>query len=553
MNQRLPRFFSHLVVTLLLGITTIDSFSQFTNVNLTNQARPQNEPSVRISRVNSNNIVAAFRDFRLGYAGTNPARRIGYVYSNNGGQSWSTSTLLPAPQLPYVTQSDPVVTSDASGNFYISSVSRKSNKPGKEENDIIVYRSTNNGQTFSFLSVAIATPKPCKSCNDNGEDKEWMICDPVTTSPTYNNILLTSTRQLGWNIRFVKSTNGGTSWTAPAQVSDASNSGSGSNLAVGTDGHIYVVWVRYPNTGIAGIRFDKSTDGGVSFGTDVTLSTYALQGIRVDGGPFICVDYSQNTTRGNVYVAWSDTRDGTQDVWLQRSTNSGSMWLTNPIRVNDVATGSQYKPIIQCDENGILWTLFYDTRLGGVNSYMAYSTDAGDTWTNVRVSSTSFTGDPINGDVRFGEYVGIDAFAGKVIPVWTDDRAGAPNQEVYTANIVGIPKLAQRWTSGSRQPGEFVLHQNYPNPFGVRYGSSSTTISFSLPEKSRVYVNVYDPLGREVAQLAQQEFEAGQHSIQWTAHDKNGKALPSGVYTYKLIAVVDGVERVAVRRMVVVR
>jgi hypothetical protein len=38
----------------------------FTNINLSGNTAPQNEPSVRISRVNPNIVVAAWRDFRSG-------------------------------------------------------------------------------------------------------------------------------------------------------------------------------------------------------------------------------------------------------------------------------------------------------------------------------------------------------------------------------------------------------------------------------------------------------------------------------------------------------
>ncbi|MCX6158275.1 MAG: hypothetical protein NTY74_09900 [Ignavibacteriae bacterium] len=65
----------------------------FTNVNLTNQPFPQNEPSVRISRTDPNYVVAAWRDFGLGY---NPAiRRIGYTYSTDGGFTWLLLSCCP--------------------------------------------------------------------------------------------------------------------------------------------------------------------------------------------------------------------------------------------------------------------------------------------------------------------------------------------------------------------------------------------------------------------------------------------------------------------------
>ena len=142
------------------------------------------------------------------------------------------------------------------------------------------------------------------------------------------------------------------------------------------------------------------------------------------GLPFICCDYSNNATRGNVYVIWDDMRGGNSDVWFQRSTNSGANWLASPVRVNDVTTNSQYWPVIQCDENGVLYAMYYDNRGGSlINTYVAYSIDAGTTWVNQLLSDSSFTATPVGGtggDVRYGDYIQIDAYNGKIIPVWTE-------------------------------------------------------------------------------------------------------------------------------------
>ncbi|AFN73325.1 hypothetical protein MROS_0081 [Melioribacter roseus P3M-2] len=75
-------------------------------------------------------------------------------------------------------------------------------------------------------------------------------------------------------------------------------------------------------------------------------------------------------------------------------------------------------------------------------------------------------------------------------------------------------------------PVSYSLEQNYPNPF-----NPTTTIKFSLPEKSIVKIAVYDLLGRLVANLVNGEYAAGYHTIQFNASD-----LASGVYFYRIEA-----------------
>lgn len=68
-----------------------------------------------------------------------------------------------------------------------------------------------------------------------------------------------------------------------------------------------------------------------------------------------------------------------------------------------------------------------------------------------------------------------------------------------------------------------ALH-NYPNPF-----NTSTRISFSLSFSGRVRLEIFDQLGRSVALIADQRFEAGSHSATF-----NASLLPSGVYLCRL-------------------
>ena len=75
-------------------------------------------------------------------------------------------------------------------------------------------------------------------------------------------------------------------------------------------------------------------------------------------------------------------------------------------------------------------------------------------------------------------------------------------------------------------PKSFVLNQNYPNPF-----NPSTTISFSVPQGSKVSLKIYNILGQEVANLVDDFRQAGNYSVQF-----NANKLASGVYFYRLQA-----------------
>lgn len=66
----------------------------------------------------------------------------------------------------------------------------------------------------------------------------------------------------------------------------------------------------------------------------------------------------------------------------------------------------------------------------------------------------------------------------------------------------------------------FALSQNYPNPF-----NPSTTLTYSVPERSAVRLVVTDLLGREVASLVDRDVDAGVHSAQFGSTD-----LASGSY-----------------------
>lgn len=78
-------------------------------------------------------------------------------------------------------------------------------------------------------------------------------------------------------------------------------------------------------------------------------------------------------------------------------------------------------------------------------------------------------------------------------------------------------------------PTKYALRQNYPNPF-----NPSTTIAFELPSPVSVSLIIYDPLGRRVRTLVQEERPAGFHTVLWNGKNDSNEDVPSAVYFYRL-------------------
>lgn len=134
-------------------------------------------------------------------------------------------------------------------------------------------------------------------------------------------------------------------------------------------------------------------------------------------------------------------------------------------------------------------------------------------------------------------------------PISTGESLVIEGNWTNTTNKLATEALKpQRWSNTQKSQSSFVLRitpptltsleedlpttlslkQNYPNPF-----NPSTTIGFDLPRSSRVQLLVFDALGRQVAQLSDQIYAAGSHSVVW-----NASAFNSGLYFYRLT--VDG-------------
>lgn len=506
-------------------------------------------PNIRVDGQNSNqpeevSITLNFNDPSILAAGANINH---FFVSTDSGNTWSDSRLTSS----YGVWGDPSLIYDKAGNLYFAHLS---NPPfGYWIDRIVVQKSTDNGTTWNDgVGVGFIDPK--------NQDKEWLAAD--MHSQFKGNIYMTWTEFDDYGssnpndssrIKFSRTTDAGETWSSSITISDVSGNCIDDDLTtegavpcVGPNGEIYVSWA-----GPLGLVFDKSTDGGITWGEDKFITdipggwAFDVSGIsRCNGLPITMCDTSGGAYNGNIYICYGAQVNGITDtdVLFVKSTDGGVTWTT-PLTVNDDNTSRhQFFPWMTIDQTtGTLWGVFYDRRnTTGVATdvYVVKSTDGGDTFENLKVSESSFTP---NSGVFFGDYSNIIAYDKQVYPIWM--RLDNFDLSVWIAQITDSVKT----TSSENQnytPDGFKLFQNYPNPF-----NPSTTISYEISEKSYITLKVYDVIGNEVAILFKGEKEAGVHEINFSAIAGNGNELVSGIYLYKLQAG----DRVETKKMILLR
>jgi hypothetical protein len=76
------------------------------------------------------------------------------------------------------------------------------------------------------------------------------------------------------------------------------------------------------------------------------------------------------------------------------------------------------------------------------------------------------------------------------------------------------------------QPLNFSISQNYPNPF-----NPNTIIKYEITKTTNVKIDVFDMLGRIIANIVNEEKSAGRYELEF-----DGSSLSSGVYYYRMHA-----------------
>lgn len=417
-----------LALTPLIGQAPTDARAAIRVFDLTppDACRPA-EVSVAINPINPDHVLAAL--LQSGRPGEPRVTNHEHV-SFDGGRTW-TGSLVPSPDGR--SNGDDAVVFGADGtafHSYISFDGIRVARPDRAWSGIFV-RSTRDGMAWS-------APVPVVDHVNTAipfEDKPWVGVDRSSSSPHRGNVYVAWTRFDVYGskdpahrsrIMVSRSRDGARSFSVPLEISDRSGDALDSDGTVegvvpmvGPEGEVYVAWA-----GPGGLSIDVSRDGGWTFGTDRPVAKLTggwdlpVPGIeRHNGMPVAGVDLTAGIRRGSVYLNFIDERNGDPDVFVTASRDRGETWSV-PVRVNgDEGRAVQMFTWMAVDPvDGAVNVLFHDRAglqgmMTGVT--LARSVDGGATFVSHRLPVEPF--ECCERSSFFGDYSGIDAYAGRVV------------------------------------------------------------------------------------------------------------------------------------------
>ncbi len=372
-----------------------------------------NEPSIAVDLTDSRRVAIGWRQFDTIASNF---RQAGWGNTADGGASWSTGVIEPG-----IFRSDPVLDSDADGNFYYNSLSVSGNLQCE------VFRSFDGGASWDGGVSAF------------GGDKQWMAIDRgagLGAGHIYSNWSEIFSCCPGTS--FTRSTDGGDAYDSPISIPQQPVWGT---TAVAPSGNVYVAGV---DNAVYVIRSTTLRDPGQPPAFDsavaVDLGGFPIAGGGPNpGGLLGQVWVATATATGladEVYVLASVNPPGPDplDVHFVRSTDGGATWSA-PVKVNDDDGNAwQWFGTLSVAPDGRLDAVWNDSRAdpGGFDSALTYSfsTDGGGTWAPNVVLSPPF--DPHLGwpqQNKLGDYYDMVSENDLVHVAWAATFNG--EQDVY--------------------------------------------------------------------------------------------------------------------------
>jgi hypothetical protein len=371
------------------------------NVRLNDDAGNGNQSEVTLAVGPGGLAAAAWGDSRA-------ERTCTFTVTKDGGLTWSKNVAI-SNTPPGAFVGDPAVAIDAGGTIY--AVCQQYIDVGNTGN-IRLMTSTDKGDSWSTVSSIQAAP-----------DKPW-----AGGGTTEGTVFIS---WLGNPGGIKRSTDRGQTWGTTKSLGSIIH---GTAIVTSSSGLVHVPYNLDSDDNQ--LRYLRSTDSGSTWeSTRDLVPDMGAFCFDCDPRQHPIVGAASDPTGKTVAITWTSRMpkgEGDDDVWLVFSKDGGATW-TEPLRVNDNASPSrQFQSWVAVDACGRVHVAWTDLRNGQNEVWYARSADP----TKGFEPNLQVTDGRGSANTNFlGDYKGLVVQGLDVLAVWQDTRRDSG--DIYFARAVG--------------------------------------------------------------------------------------------------------------------
>jgi hypothetical protein len=300
-------------------------------LNLSNNPGISSEPEMAVT---ANKVYVVWRDNTPG------TEEILFKRSINGGASFGSNLYLTTNSTKPINSVRPQIVANANNVYVVWS--RGNFDQGRA--DVLFKRSVNNGASFSTTVDLSNTPTSLSTLQK------------IATS---GNKVYVAWAEGPFNKRqifFKRSLDSGATFGNATIITNATNEDSFNPQIAAANNDVYLLWQHDTGTAIKELSLKRSLDSGATFGNIINIS-----GNKKDSA-----DASLNSSANNVYVAWADNSTGNSQILFNRSIDGGATF-GSILSLSNARGQSQYPDITSSGNN--VYAAWQDRILGHIGIF----------------------------------------------------------------------------------------------------------------------------------------------------------------------------------------